>query len=216
VASNSSRDNGFTLIELLVVMAIIVVTSAASIPMGLNYVRHYKIAGAAQNVAAQAQRARSQAVKLNTSRGVLLNFNYPQVGQYQYTSLEPDPLTGNWDGGVYPANPGVFQLGAVNYGSVPDPPANVTDPDIGAGIQSPHGQPVELPSELGFDAGGLNALLFRADGAVSAVNAAGPIGVGVLVQDGSDWIVTLRDSTTDLTRVIRFSPGGRVRQDEVN
>jgi prepilin-type N-terminal cleavage/methylation domain-containing protein len=211
VASNPIRHKGFTLVELLVVVTIIVVVSAASIPMGLSYVRHYKITGAAQGVAAQAQRARSQAVKLNSSRGVLLNFNYPQPGQYQYTSLDPDPMTGNWDGDVYPENPGVFEVGSVAYGTVPAPPANIIDPDVAAGIQSPHGTPVDLPLDLGFDDGERNALLFRADGSVAAVNAGGPAGPGVLVQDGNDWLVTVRDSTTDLTRVIRISPGGRVR-----
>ncbi|GMR23434.1 MAG: hypothetical protein BMS9Abin37_1863 [Acidobacteriota bacterium] len=216
MASISVRTRGFTLIELLVVISIIIIVSAASIPMGLNFVRHYKITGAAQNVVAQVQRARAQAVKLNSARGVILSFNYPAVGEYQYTSLDPDPMTGNWDGDVYPANPGVFELGAtIAYGQAPIPPANITDPDLGAGVQSPHGVPIALPQDLDFDPGDRNALLFRADGSVAAVNAAGPIGVAALVQDGVDWLVTLRDSSTQLTRVIRVSPGGRVRLDDV-
>jgi len=215
VASISIRTRGFTLIELLVVISIIAIVSAASIPMGLNFVRHYKITGAAQNVVAQVQRARSQAVKLNSARGVILSFNYPAVGEYQFTSLDPDPRTGNWDGGVYPANPGVFELGAtVAYGQTPIPPANTRDPDLAAGVQSPHGVPIVLPQDLGFDPGARNALLFRADGSVAAINAAGPIGTAALVQDGVDWLVTLRDSSTQLTRVIRVSPGGRIRLDE--
>ena len=52
MASIFIRTGGFTLIELLVVMSIIIILSAASIPMGLNFVRHYKITGAAQNVVA--------------------------------------------------------------------------------------------------------------------------------------------------------------------
>lgn len=216
MASNFTRNKGFTLIEILVVMLIIIVVSAASIPMGLNYVRHYRITGAAQGIAAQAQRARAQAVKLNSSRGVLLNFNYPQGGQYQYTSLDPDPMTGNWDGGVYPANPGVFEVGRIAYGMVPAPPANVMDPNLPAGVQSPHGFPVVLGQDLGFDAGERNALLFRADGSVAAVNAGGPAGGGVLVADGNDWLITVRDSSTNLIRVVRVSPGGRIKLDGAN
>jgi len=216
VASISIRARGFSLIELLVVMSIIIIVSAASIPMGLNFVRHYKIQGAAQNVVAQVQRARAQAVKLNTARGVILNFNYPAMGEYQFTSLDPDPMTGNWDGGVYPANPGVFGMpGTVDYGIAPIPPANITDPDLAAGIQSPHGFPIQLPQDVNFDPGERNALLFRADGSVFAVNATGPIGASALAQDGVDWLVTVRDSSTQLTRVIRVSPGGRVRLDDV-
>lgn len=215
MASNSIRTKGFTLIELLVVILIITIISAASIPMGLNFVRHYKITGAAQAVAAEVNRARAQAVKLNTARGVLLAFNYPAPRQYQYTSLDPDPWTGNWDGGVYPQNPGVFELGMTDYGRVPAPPANVIDPDPGAGVQSPHGIPVELPQDIMFEPGERNALLFRSDGSVAAVNAEGPIGNAALVQDGNDWLVTIRDTTTELARVIRISPGGRVRLDDV-
>lgn len=218
MASDSrTPSRGFTLIELLVVAAIIAISAAASIPMGLSFIRNYKIAGAAQAVTAQVQRARAQAVKRNTSRGILLNFNYPTPGQYQFTSLDPSPVTGNWDGGVYPQNPGIFSPGgSFNYGSVPDPPSNITDPDVAAGVSSPHGVPTDLPVELGFDVGERNALLFRADGSVAAVNAAGSVGTPALVQapNGVDWLVTLRDATTNLSRVIRVGPGGRVRLED--
>jgi prepilin-type N-terminal cleavage/methylation domain-containing protein len=203
-------SSGFTLIELLVVISIIVIISAASIPVGLNFVRQYKVTGAAQNVAAEIQRARAQAVKRNSSRGILLNFNYPRPGDYQFTSLDPSPMTGAWDGGVYPANPGVYTNGVVNYGTVPTPPDNRTDPNLAQGVQSPHGQPFALPMDVTFDGGERNALLFRADGSVAAVNAAGPVGAMALVRDGADWLLTVRDARTDLTRVLRVRPGGRV------
>ena len=212
-----STSHGFTFIELLVVLAIIAITAVASIPMGLNFIHNYKITGAAHAVSGQVQRARAQAVKRNTSRGILLNFNYPAPGQYQFTSLEPSPMTGSWDGGVYPQNPGIYGPGdTVNYGTVPAPPDNIRDPDLAATVQSPHGIPTDLPVDLGFDIGERNALLFRSDGSVAAVNAAGAVGTPVLVQaaNGIDWLVTLRDSRTNLSRVIRISPGGRVRLED--
>lgn len=206
-------SDGFSLVELIVVISIIVIVSAATIPMGLSFVRQYKIAGAAQNIAAQFQRARAQAVKRNSSRGILLNFNYPLPGDYQFTSLDPDPRTGDWDGGVYPVNPGVYDRSAVNYGTVPAPPNNTVDPNPALGVQSPHGLPEELPQAVQFDAGERNALLFRADGSVAAVNAAGPVGPAALRQapNGVDWLVTVRDVTTQLTRTLVVTPGGRVR-----
>lgn len=204
---------GFSLVEMLVVITIILILSAASIPLGLNYVKHYKITGAAQAVAAEIQRARAQAVKRNTGRGILLNFNYPAAQTYQFTSLDPNPMTGNWDGAVYPANPGYCRSAAVNFGTVPAPPNNITDPNLAVGVQSPHGSPIKLPIDVGFDVGGRNALLFCADGSVAAVNAAGQVGPGVLTQapNGVDWLMTIRDQTTQLTRVVVISPGGRVR-----
>jgi len=216
VASESRNSaKGFTLIELLVVVSIIVIVSAASIPMGLNFVRHYQVMGAAQGIAAQMQMARGQAVKLNTQRGVLLNFNYPAAGQYQWTSLEPNPLTGNWDTPVYPTYaPRNYQEGMLNFGAVPAPPANTLDPDIGNGIMSPHGTPIDLPQELSFDPGTSNALLFRSDGSVRAVNAGGPSGAGALNVNGLTWEMTVRDPRTNLTKVITITRNGRVTIEE--
>ena len=205
-------STGFSLVEIMIVITIIVIISATSIPLGLNFVKQYKITGAAQGIAAEIQRARAQAVKRNSGRGILLNFNYPQAAAYQFTSLDADPMTGNWDGGVYPSNPGNCNNVAANYGMVPAPPNNVINPDLSAGVQSPHGMPIGLPLDIGFEDGERNALLFCADGSVSAVNARGEVGVSVLTLDanGVDWVMTVRDRTTQLARVIRVSPGGRV------
>lgn len=210
---NSAK--GFTLIELLVVISIIVIVSAASIPMGLNFVRHYQVMGAAQGIAAQMQMARGQAVKLNTQRGVLLNFNYPGPGQYQWTSLDPNPVTGNWDRPEYPVfAPRNYQEGMLVFGAVPAPPGNINNPDPGNGIMSPHGTPVDLPQELSFDPGVSNALLFRADGSVRAVNAGGPSGAGVLTVNGLNWEMTVRDPRTNLTKLISITRNGRVTIEE--
>lgn len=209
--ASESRNNskGFTLIELLVVVSIIVIVSAASIPMGLTFVRNYQVMGAAQGIAAQMQSARGQAVKLNTQRGVLLNFNYPGPGQYQWTSLEPNPMTGNWDTAVYPTYaPRNYQEGMLNYGAVPVPPANTLNPDAPNGIMSPHGTPIDLPQQLSFDPGVSNALLFRSDGSVRAVSA-GPQ-AGVLTVNGLTWTMTVRDPNTNLTKIITITRNGRV------
>lgn len=201
---------GFSLIELMVVISIIAIVAAATIPFGLNWVRNYQIIGAAQGVGGQMQASRAQAVKRNTQRGILLNFNYPQAGQYQYTSLDPDPMTGTWDGAVYPTfNPLSYTEGMANYGAVPVPPNNLVNPDPALGVMSPHGTPIDLPQDLQFDPGTFNALLFRADGSVRAVNAAGG-GAAVVNVVGVDFQLTIRDPRTDLTRDVTISGNSRV------
>ena len=205
-----NRSKGFSLIEIMVVITIIVIVSAASIPMGLNFVRHYKVTGAVQNVAAQVQMSRGQSVKRNTNRGILLNFNYPQPGMYQFTSLDPSPVTGTWDGGVYPTfAPLSYTENLVNFGAVPVPPNNTNDPDRPNGVMSPHGIPIVLPNDVQFDPGGFNALLFRADGSVRAVNAAGGEAAAVNVV-GVDFQVVVRDTTTQINKTLTISRNGRV------
>jgi hypothetical protein len=194
----------------MVVITIIAIVAAATIPMGLNFVRTYKVMGATQNVATQMQMSRGQAVKRNTNRGILLNLNYPQPGMYQFTSLDPSPETGNWDGQVYPIYaPLSYTEGLVNYGAVPLPPDNTRDPNPALGVMSPHGVPLVLPTDIQFDPGAFNALLFRADGTVRAVNAAGGGNPAVNVV-GVDFQVVLRDRTTQVVKTVTISRNGRV------
>jgi len=61
----SAGDGGFTLIELLVVLAILGIVSVLGIPALLNSLHRAKVEGAAQQVAAFAQRARLEAIKRN-------------------------------------------------------------------------------------------------------------------------------------------------------
>ena len=206
-----NRSKGFTLIELLMVIAIIAIVSAAAIPMGLNFVRHYKVQGAVQNVATQMQMCRGQAVKRNTNRGILLNLNYPQPGMYQFTSLDPSPVTGTWDGGVYPTfAPLSYTEGDATFGAVPTPPDNTNDPDPANGVMSPHGYPLPLPNDIQFDPGAFNALLFRADGSVRAVNAANNPNAAPINLVGVDFQVVLRDRTTQIVKTVTISRNGRV------
>ncbi len=211
VKGERERSKGFTLIEILVVISIIVIVSAASIPAGLNFVRHYKVMGASQNVATQMQMCRGQAVKRNTNRGILLNFNYPQPGMYEFTSLDPNPMNGTWDGAVYPVYaPLSYTENMANYGAVPVPPNNTADPNPALGVMSPHGVPRDLPNDVQFDPGAFNALLFRADGSVRAVNAAGNPGNAAVNIVGVDFQVAVRDNNTQIVKTITISRNGRV------
>jgi prepilin-type N-terminal cleavage/methylation domain-containing protein len=71
-SSRGSRGSaGFSLIELLVVVAIAAIMMAVGIPAISQYIRNYKIRGAAQQVAGEITRARGKAIATNTNNGVV-------------------------------------------------------------------------------------------------------------------------------------------------
>jgi prepilin-type N-terminal cleavage/methylation domain-containing protein len=211
VSPNTLR--GFSLIELLAVMAIIAITSAITIPLGIDYVRNYEMMGAAQGVAAQVQMSRAQAVRRNSRRGILLNFTYPQANQYQFTMLGPNPRTGIWDDCVYPENPGEFDPSSRNYGKVPDPTDSCNTKSPGDDLPSPHGEIITLPTQLEFvDGQTFTSLLFRMDGSVEAVKAVG-VNSNVVAEDGLNWVVEIINVDNGLRRIITISRNGRVTVD---
>jgi type II secretory pathway pseudopilin PulG len=196
------------LIELVVVMAIIVITLAIALPNGLAYVRNYAIQAAAQNVATQMQASRTQAVRRNSRRGILLNFDYPNADEFQYTTLDEDPVNLGYNGSTYPADPGNYVPGQLVYGTAPVPPANVNPP--APGIPSPHGVVMNLPNGIEFiDGQAFTSLLFRLDGSVAGVNA-GNVNNQIVAQNGMDWVVRIQQPQTGLTRTITISNNGRV------
>jgi prepilin-type N-terminal cleavage/methylation domain-containing protein len=205
------RSRGFSLIELLAVIAIIAISSAIVIPRGIDYVRNYEVISAAQSVASQMQFTRAQAVRRNARRGLILNFDYPTPGQFQFTTLDEDPRNGGYGGAndnIFTENPGEFDPNnRITYGVAPDPPYN-TDP-TNEGDPSPHGTVFTLPTQMQFAPGTYTSLLFRTDGsveAVSAVNGGNP----VVNQNNLDWQVQIINNQNQLTRTITISRNGRV------
>jgi prepilin-type N-terminal cleavage/methylation domain-containing protein len=67
-----TRQAGFSLIELLVVVALILILATISVPSIAQYWRNYQIRGAAEQVAAEIQTARTKAIMRNVNRAALL------------------------------------------------------------------------------------------------------------------------------------------------
>ena len=208
VASGNRDPQGFSIVELLTVMMIAAILAATAIPYGLSYIRNYQMTASSQAVASVMQQARSQAVKRNSRNGLILNFNYPGPSEFQYTTLDADPETLAY-GGKYPG-PGasaVFDPNDRDYGVAPA---------VGDNTNPPHGMVVSLAQDIIFDdaAGEYNALLFRSNGSVEAVNAE-DAGDDLVRTDGIDWVVTIRNTRYGYVRDIRISRNGRVEVEVV-
>lgn len=200
---------GFSMVELLMVVFIIVVTGGIAIPAGINFVRTYQATTAAQSVASSMQHARSQAVRRNSTSGMILNFDYPQPGQLQFTSLDLNPRTGQTSDCFPGTGAGrVPAPSATNFGIAPNPPNSVT-PCAQDGA-SPHGPVFTLPPGYQFrDGQGASSLLFRSNGSVMAVTAQNVSGADV-TQVGQNFQVVIENPSFGLVRTIVITPGGRV------
>lgn len=87
---------GFSLIELLIVVGVIAVLAAVSLPAISNYLRHYKIRGAAQQVAGEIQAARSRAINKNVNLGVVFLTLTPTTYRWVIEDDQNPTDTDNW------------------------------------------------------------------------------------------------------------------------
>jgi prepilin-type N-terminal cleavage/methylation domain-containing protein len=191
-------ERGFTLVEMLIVVAIVAVMAAVALPNIGQYIRNYKIRGAAQAVAGQLQAARSRAIMSNTNQGV--SFVVLDRDTYRFVQEDIAATSADRFGPLQKLPTGVLFV-----------PSGLTDPG---------------PTLRFLRLGGFcnPAALSGTCGAAVPVDErtttaeAGMLDSGTADGDyiGSDpgapgtMEIRLREVSTDLVRTVRIAPGGRV------
>jgi prepilin-type N-terminal cleavage/methylation domain-containing protein len=184
---------GFSLIEVLVVLAIIAIMAAVALPNIAGYLRNYQIRAATEQVAAEIQTARAQAIKRNVNNGVVVVV----LNATQYRIAYEDV-------------PGQMVQRPLTNAILTDP-ANTTDGPIRT-----------LPQGVQFDtatspAPSLRGLRFSRLGAMCQPGTTGcpvlPGGTSYIYQDtanGVDPTIQVVQPSTGLKRTLTVAPGGRV------
>lgn len=185
---------GFTLIEVLMVVAIIATMAAVALPAIARFLRNYQIRGAAQQVAAEIQTARLQAIKRNVNFGVV--FLVRSATSYQYF-FEDKALTGARQ---------TYATG--DQGLLRNLPT---------GVQ--FDTPATTPNDQGFRLTRIGTMCIPTTGStttpcpdlsVDSISPAGPNFVHFDTTKG-EATLTLRQAETGLTQQISVQLGGRIR-----
>jgi prepilin-type N-terminal cleavage/methylation domain-containing protein len=192
------RERGFSLIELVVVVAIIAIMAFVAFPNIGQYIRNYRIKGAAQLVAGELNAARSRAIMSNTNLGVsfvVVDRNTFRFVQEDIADTSPERLSGltRLPTGVIFVPTGLADGGPtlrfLRLGGFCNPAATTTSCRTAVPVDKRYNAATEAAA---LDAGSM-------DQAYIGAEATGTVEIRV------------RETTTGLERTVRIAPGGRVQ-----
>ena len=188
-------ERGFSLVEMLIVVAIVAVMAAVALPNIGQYIRNYRVKGAAQAVAGELQSARSRAIMSNTNRGVsfvILDVDTFRFVQEDIAATNPERLSGvrQLPSGVTFATTALATPGAtlrfLRLGGFCNPASGTScDPPVPVSERSTSGE-----SRL-IDTGTVDGDYIGADA-------------------NGNMVIRLQEVATGLERTVRVAPGGRV------
>ena len=191
-------ERGFSLVEMLIVVAIVAVMAAVALPNIGQYIRNYKIRGAAQAVAGELQAARSRAIMSNTNLGVsfvvldhetyrFVQEDVPAGDTRRFSALKKLPT------GVYFAPSGLTEPGPtlrfLRLGGFCNPAAAAGT----CRAAVPVADRFSATEASALDTGTMDGSYIGSDSA-----AAGTMEI------------RLREASTSMVRTVRIAPGGRV------
>ena len=191
-------ERGFSLVEMLIVVAIVAVMAAVALPNIGQYIRNYRIRGAAQAIAGELQAARSRAIMSNTNLGVsfvvldrdtyrFLQEDVPAASVERFGPLRKLPT------GVIFVPSGLTEPGPTlrfrRLGGFCNPAA-LSGTCLAAVPVAERTTPAETPM---LDAGTIDGTYIGSD----------PAAVGTME-------IRVRETSTGLERTVRIAPGGRV------